>query len=216
MLLEVKKIVVPPGQTIVLTDLDWSEFEGILEELGEHRSSRIAYDSGNLSIMTPLPKHEVSKVLIGDLIKVILEELNLDFWSLGSTTFKNQKMQQGIEPDDCFYIQNESVIRGKDRIDLAIDPVPDLVIEVEITSRPNLGIYAKLGVPELWRFDEDGKLKIDLLQDGVYLSSDVSSIFPNIPVTTIIPEYLIKAKENGRNKTMKEFRQWVIARLRSK
>ena len=213
MLVEVKKIVVPPGQTIVLRDLDWLEFEGILEELGEHRSSRIAYDSGTLSIMTLLPEHEVSKVLIGDLIKVLLEELNLDFWSLGSTTFKNKIMQQGIEPDDCFYLQNESVIRGKERIDLEIDLVPDLAIEVEVTSRSNLSIYAKLGVTELWRF-EDGKLKIDLLRDGVYISSDVSLIFPNIPVTTIIPEYLIQAKKNGRNKTMKEFRQLVITGFR--
>ncbi len=208
MLLEVKKIVVPPGQTIILQDINWTEFEAILEELGEDRNSRIAYDGSILSIMTPLPEHEVSKVLIGDLIKVLLEELNKDFWSLGSTTFKNKIMQQGIEPDDCFYIQNESAIRDKDRIDLAKDPVPDLAIEIEVTSRSNLSIYAKLGVNELWRFD-DGKLKIDRLQNGVYISSNTSSIFPNIPVTTIIPEYIVKAKKNGRNKTMKEFRKYI-------
>lgn len=208
MLVEVKKIVVPPGQTIILQDINWSEFEAILEELGEKRNSRIAYDGRTLSIMTPLPEHEVNKVLVGDLVKVLLEELNRDFWSLGSTTFKNKLMQQGIEPDDCFYIQNESAIRGKDRIDLTSDPVPDLAIEIEVTSRSNLSIYAKLGVTELWRFD-NGKLKIDCLQNGVYLSSDTSLIFPNIPVTTIIPEYIAKAKKNGRNKTMKEFRKYI-------
>ena len=208
MLLEVKKIVVPPGQTIILQDINWTEFEAILEELGEERNSRIAYDGSILSIMTPLPEHEVNKVLVGDLVKVLLEELNKDFWSLGSTTFKNKIMQQGIEPDDCFYIQNESAIRGKDRIDLTSDPVPDLAIEIEVTSRSNLSIYAKLGVNELWRFD-NGKLKIDRLQDGVYVSSNTSSIFPNIPVTTIIPEYIVKAKKNGRNKTIKEFRKYL-------
>ena len=208
MLLEVKKIVVPPGQTIILQDINWTEFEAILEELGEERNSRIAYDGSILSIMTPLPEHEVNKVLVGDLVKVLLEELNKDFWSLGSTTFKNKIMQQGIEPDDCFYIQNESAIRGKDRIDLTSGPVPDLAIEIEVTSRSNLSIYAKLGVNELWRFD-NGKLKIDRLQDGVYVSSNTSSIFPNIPVTTIIPEYIVKAKKNGRNKTIKEFRKYL-------
>lgn len=208
MLLEVKKIVVPPGQTIVLKDINWAEFEAILEELGERRSSRIAYDGRTLSIMTPLPEHEVSKVLVSNLVEIILEELNLDFWSLGSTTFKNKIMQQGIEPDNCFYIQNESAIRGKDRIDLAKDPVPDLAIEIEVTSRSNLSIYAKLGVNELWRFD-DGKLKIDRLQDGVYVSSNTSSIFLDLPITTIIPEYIVKAKKNGRNKTMKEFRKYI-------
>ena len=208
MLLEVKKIVVPPGQTIVLKDIDWSDFEAILEDLGEHRSSRIAYDRGILSIMSPLPEHEVNKVLIGDLLKVLLEELELDFWSLGSTTFKNKIMLQGIEPDDCFYIKNESLIRGKNRIDLVIDPPPDLAIEVEVTSRSNLSIYAKLGVSELWRFEKN-KLKIDILQDGVYVNSDFSSIFADIPLLDIIPEYLAKAKANGRNKTIKEFRQFI-------
>ena len=209
MLLEVKKIVVPPGQTIVLRDINWSDFEEILEDLEERRSSRIAYDCGTLSIMTPLPEHEVNKVLIGDLLKVLLEELDIDFWSLGSTTFKNKIMKQGIEPDDCFYIKNEALIRGKDRIDLTIDPPPDLAIEVEVTSRSNTNIYAKLGVPELWRF-EKGKLKIDILQDGAYVNSDVSSIFSDIPLINIIPEYLAKAKENGRNQTMKEFRKFII------
>ena len=208
MLLEVKKILVPPGQTIILQDIDWSDFEAILEELGEHRSSRIAYDCGTLYIMAPLPEHEVSKVLIGDFLKVLLEELDIDFWSLGSTTFKNQIMMKGIEPDDCFYIQNESLIRGKDRIDLTIDPPPDLAIEVEVTSRSHPSIYAQLGVPELWRF-EKGKLKIDTLQDGVYVNSDISSILSAIPLIDIIPEYLAKARENGRNKTIKEFRKKI-------
>ena len=212
MLLEVKKIIVPPGQTILLRDINWSDFEAILEDLGESRSSRIAYDCGTLSIMTPLPEHEVNKVLIGDLLKVLLEELDIEFWSLGSTTFKNKIMLQVIEPDDCFYIKNEALIRGKDRIDLTIDPPPDLAIEVEVTSRSNTNIYEKLGVTELWQF-EKGKLNIDILQDGAYVNSDVSSIFSDIPLINIIPEYLAKAKANGRNKTMKEFRKLVIALL---
>ncbi len=210
MLLEVKKIVVPPGQAIILRDINWSDFEAILEDLGEHRSSRIAYDCGTLYIMEPLPEHEVSKVLITNLVEIVLEELDIDFWSLGSTTFKNQIMMKGIEPDNCFYIQNESLIRGKDRIDLTIDPPLDLAIEVDVTSRSHPSIYAKLGVPELWRF-EKGQLKIDILQDGVYVNYDVSSIFPAIPLIDIIPEYLAKAKENGRNKTIKEFRKKIIS-----
>ena len=208
MLLELKKIVVPPGQTILLQDIDWSDFEAILEELGEHRASRVAYNNGTLTIMTPLPEHEVNKVLIGDLLKVLLEELDIEFWSLGSTTFKNKIMLQGIEPDDCFYIEHESAVRGKNRLDLTIDPPPDLAIEVEVTSRSNPNIYASLGVPELWQFTK-GKLQINLLQNGMYVESDISPHFPDLPLVDIIPEYLAKAKENGRNKAIKEFRQWL-------
>ena len=111
MLLELRRLIVPPGQRVLLHEVSWQEFESILEELG-HRSARIAYDNGILEIMTPLPEHEDDKEIIGDLVKALLEELDIEFRSLGSTTYKNQAMLQGIEPDQCFYIQNESVIRG--------------------------------------------------------------------------------------------------------
>ena len=74
MLLEVTRIIVPPGQTVVLENVSWSEFEAILEALGEHRSSRIAYDKGILEIMTPLPEHEVNKVYISNFVEILLEE----------------------------------------------------------------------------------------------------------------------------------------------
>ena len=101
-----------------MQDIDLPDFEGILKELGESRSSRIAYDGKTLSITTPLPEHEVDKVLVNNFVETLLEELNRDFWSLGLTTFKNRAIKKGIEPDNCFYIQNKSAIRGKDRINL--------------------------------------------------------------------------------------------------
>ncbi|WP_082172564.1 Uma2 family endonuclease [Limnoraphis robusta] len=208
MLLELKRIDVPPGHKVLLTDVSWLEFETILEELGEHRAARIAYDRGTLEIMTPLPEHEVDKVFIGDFIKALLEEMDIEFYPLGSTTFKNELMKQGIEPDDCFYIENEAAVRGKDRLDLTIDPPPDLALEIDVTSRTHPNIYAALGVGELWRF-EKGKLQINLLQSGQYVESEFSPHFPNFPLKEIIPEYLKRAKTEGRNKTMKAFRTWV-------
>ncbi|MFN6157963.1 MAG: Uma2 family endonuclease, partial [Dolichospermum sp.] len=125
MLLELKRIHVPPGQRVILENVTWKELETIIAELGEHRAARIAYDRGILEIMSPLPEHEDDKEIISDLVKALLEELNIEFRCLGSTTFKNQFMAQGIEPDQCFYIKNEAVIRGKKRLDLTIDPPPD-------------------------------------------------------------------------------------------
>ncbi|MDJ0651378.1 MAG: Uma2 family endonuclease, partial [Xenococcaceae cyanobacterium MO_188.B19] len=68
MLLEINRIIVPPGQTILLENISWSEFEAILEDLGEKRSSRIAYDCGNLAIMTPLPEHEINKIYVSNFV----------------------------------------------------------------------------------------------------------------------------------------------------
>ncbi|GAX40069.1 hypothetical protein NIES4075_10310 [Tolypothrix sp. NIES-4075] len=208
MLLELKRIQVPPGQRVLLKDVTWQEFKTILEDLGEHRAARIAYDRGTLEIMAPLPEHEYDKEIIGDLIKALLEELDNEFLSLGSTTFKNQAMAQGIEPDQCFYIQNESKIRGKKRLDLTIDPPPDLALEVDITSRTHPNIYQALKVPELWRF-EKGKLQINILQDGTYVESQQSLNFPRFALIEVITQYLQQSTTAGRNATLKAFRLWV-------
>jgi Uma2 family endonuclease len=117
MLLELKRLEVPPGQRLLLQEVTWQEFETILEELGDHRGSRLAYDNGTLEIMMPLPEHEDDKEIVGDLIKALLEELDIEFRSLGSTTFKKSQTQ-GLEPDQCFYIRNEAAIRGKLQINV--------------------------------------------------------------------------------------------------
>lgn len=214
MLVELKRIDIPPGHKVFLTEVSWVEFEKILKELGEHRAARVAYDGRILEIMVPLPEHEANKVCIGDFIKALLEELDIEFYPLGSTTFKNELMEQGIEPDDCFYIENEAAVRGKDRLDLTVDPPPDLALEINITSRTHPGIYAALGVPELWRF-ENGKLQINTLEGGKYIESEFSPHFPNLLIKDIIPEYLKRVKSEGRNKTMKAFRTWVREHITS-
>ncbi|WP_414543859.1 Uma2 family endonuclease [Nostoc sp. CCY0012] len=207
MLLELNQLIVPVGHQLLIKDISWSIYQHILAELGENRSSRVSYSQGVLEIMAPLPEHEVAKVVIGDLVKALLEELDIEFWSLGSTTFDKENMDAGVEPDDCFYIQNEAVVRGKNRIDLNVDPPPDLAIEIDITSRTRFNNYAVLGVPELWRW-KGTKLEVNVLVDDKYIESS-SRIFPDLPIAQVIPEYLNRSKSEGRNAAMKAFRTWV-------
>ncbi|AFY36040.1 Uma2 family endonuclease [Calothrix sp. PCC 7507] len=209
MLLQLNQLIVPVGHQLLIKDISWSAYKNILAELGENRNARVSYSQGVLEIMAPLPEHEVSKVIIGDFVKALLEELNMEFWSLGSTTFDQEKMAAGVEPDDCFYIQNEAAVRGKDRIDLTVDPPPDLAIEIDITSRTRFNNYEVLGVPELWRWNGT-KLEINVLVEGKYVKS-TSRIFPGLPIAEIIPEYLTRSKIDGRNAAMKAFRAWVQA-----
>ena len=121
--------------------------------------------------MAPLPAHEFDKEIISDFLKAFLEELEIEFLTLGSMTFKNSSMLQGVEPDQCFYIQNESQVRGKKRLDLAVNSPPDLVLEVDIIARTHPDIYAGLGVPELWR-REGEQIQIYILQAGQYVEVD--------------------------------------------
>ena len=208
MLLELKRWEIPPGHQALIKNVSWSELEQILEELGETRSSRISYSNGNLEIMTPLPEHEYSKVLISDFVRIILEELEQEYWNLGATTFKSEKMAQAVEADECFYIQNEAIVRGEKRIDLNRMPPPDLVIEIDITNRTRFNNYQLLGVPELWRYDGTN-LEINRLQSGTYILSDESLQFPQLAIKEIIPQYLEASKNEGKLTILKQFRRWV-------
>jgi len=98
--------------------------------------------------MTPLMPHEHWNRLIEHLIFVLAEELNLEIYPTGSTTFKRLNQARGAEPDSSFYIQNAG---SKREIDLTQDPPPDLVVEIDITSSSlnRFQIYATLGVPNL-------------------------------------------------------------------
>jgi len=50
----------------------------------------------------PSPEPEIDKELIGDMVKILLEELDIDNECFGSTTFKRQDVAKGIEPDHAF------------------------------------------------------------------------------------------------------------------
>ncbi|WP_414572980.1 hypothetical protein [Nostoc sp. CCY 9925] len=85
---QLRQIDLQPGQCLTLREINWAEFEAILEELGEHRATRVAYYQEALEIRVPSPEHEVDKELIGDMVKILLDELELDWEPYGSTTFK--------------------------------------------------------------------------------------------------------------------------------
>lgn len=206
--LQLEQIVVNPGHQLLLKNVSWSEFEKILAELGDKRASRLSYSKGMLEIMVPLPEHEFSKKIIGDLVSALLDELGIEFWPLGSVTIKKQSMLEGVEPDECYYITNESAVRGRDRLNFEIDPPPDLAIEIDITSRTAFDNYEVLGVPEFWRYDGQ-KLQINILQNGKYIQSQTSSIFPQVDVVNLFPQLLSISKVSGRSGAIRQLRLTV-------
>jgi Uma2 family endonuclease len=212
MLLELQQIIVKPGQEMLLKDISWQQLENILAEMGEKRAARISYSDGWLEIMVPLPEHEKKKEYIGDLVKILLETLQIDFEPFGSTTLKNEQMRQAVEPDTCFYIQNQAAVIGKNRLDLTVDSPPDLAIEIDITSRTRFDNYEILGVPELWRYTKQG-LEISVLQEGKYIKVLSSPNFPNIPIVELINEYVQQCLTIGRSQAMRNFRTWVKSNI---
>jgi Uma2 family endonuclease len=204
--LQLRQLDVPPGQRLLVHEVDWAEFEAILAELGEKRSARIAYNQRTLEIRMPLPEHEVDKEIIGDIVKILLEELAIDCECFGSTTFKQKDMASGIEPDQCFYIQNHARMRGKRRLDLTLDPPPDLSIEVDVTSKTQLDAYVSLGVPELWIYD-GSILKIYILGATGYQQVTDSSIFSSIALLDLVNETIAESQVLGRSPALRNLRQ---------
>jgi len=210
--LQLKQLSVPLGQRIILTDVNWSNFEDVLQELGEKRASKVACFKDKLEIIMPLPEQEFDKEIIGDMVKILLEELAVDRECYGSTTFNRKDMAAGIEPDNCFYIQNYRLMIGKRRLDLTVDPPPDLAIEVDVTSKTQLSAYEALAVPELWQFSQ-GRLKINVLQAGKYVESSVSPIFPNFPIIEGVSQFVQMSLSQGSSAALRAFRKWVRERL---
>jgi Uma2 family endonuclease len=200
----VTTIHLSPGSHLLINDVTWEQYETLLTDLGEKRHfPRINYWNQTLEVMAPLPEHERAIVVIADLVKVMLRLQRRPWESLRSTTFKRLNLA-GVEPDDCFYIQNQQAIIGKNRIDLTVDPPPDLAIESDVTSKTKTEAYRAIGVPELWIY-EAGRLTIYQLRDDLYVESDISLIFPTVPIKTLIPQVVQRAKEIGSSQALLEF-----------
>lgn len=200
-------------QRTVLHNISWETFEALLTDTGEHRDSRFAYEDGTLEIICALFEHENPKCNFGNFILVLAEEVDIEIRSAGSTTLKRKIAKKGIEPDSCYYIQNELAIRGRESLDLETDPAPDLAIEIDITSSSvnKLGIYSALGVSELWRYS-GRDLKFYQLIEGQYVECEFSIAFPIVSVSDI-SRFIQQSKTMGEIALLKSFRAWVREKL---
>lgn len=176
------------------------------------RCLRLTYNRGTLEIMAPPPEHELSKTVMGRFVETLAEESDIQIYPLGSTTFQRPELS-GAEPDECFYFRNIAAVRGKKRLSLPEDPAPDLVIEIDITrsSQNRLQVYADLGVVEVWIYNGDS-LTVKQLQNGIYITSQTSQFFANLPILEIA-RFLQQAQAMDYLELVKVFRSWVRSQI---
>jgi len=199
----------PASSTLLLHEVSWPEYEDLLALLPDNPRFRLSYDQGTLQIMTLSPRHERLKSLFTPLLTVLTEELNLNLVGLGSTTFRLAEAARGLEPDDCYYIHQAERMAGQDTIDLATDPPPDLVVEVDI-SHPSLDkfpIYASLRVPEVWRHDGH-TLQFFRLIGERYTQTPQSDLFPLLPAE-VLAGFVQQGNQHGIIPMIRAFRDWV-------
>ena len=202
---------VPTETRIMLTGVSWQTYERLLAETGVERHQRFAYRDGQLEIMVPLAGHEEPTRLLDDFVAVLVDELGIELRKLGSLTLKNSQQQKGLEPDCCFYIQNEAGVRGIEPLNFEIHPPPDLVVEVDNTSQSldKFSIYVALQVPEIWRLRGNELIIYGLNTQGKTYDVQSDSIaFPGFPIMDI-PQFIQQAKQKGQRSAVRAFRQMV-------
>lgn len=201
-----------PEQRLTLYNISWDTYELLLEAFGEHRAARLTYDRGVLEFMVPLEEHENPSDLIGVFIRTLVEESGWNIKSLASTTLKRKDLKKGAEPDKCYYIQNESQVRGR-VINLNFDPPPDLVVEVDITHTDinKNALYAELGIPEFWRYDGE-VLRIYQLQLNEYQEQATSPTFPWLQ-KQFFYQFLQQCQSQGEALANRQLRSWVQTQL---
>jgi Uma2 family endonuclease len=161
----------PSAQVIRYSGIDWPTYVAYYDSLGE-RHIRVTYADGEMEVMTVSGKHERGKTLLARLIEALFDELELDAEGAGSMTFRREDLQRAIEPDECYWIQHEPLIRDREDCNPECDPPPDLGLEVDITrsSMDRMEIYAKLKVPEVWRWDGTVQ-SLEALKDVISIGS---------------------------------------------
>lgn len=197
-----------PPSKLVMRGISWQTYKALMSEVGDDRDWRITYDRGILEIRMPLEEHEEPKGLLESFIEAIADELAIEVRKLGALTLEREDLTRAVEPDSCFYIQNEALVRGR-KINLAEDPPPDLVIESDYTSSSvnKQALYSAFGVPELWRYTKKDLLVYRRVEGG-YELCDCSLAFPCLPIAEVAG-FIEQSRTIGQRSAVRLFRQRV-------
>jgi len=202
-------ISVAEQQHIVLEDMSWEFYEHLLKEIGD-RHIWVTYDEGRLEIMSPQFTHELYSEWINRLIELICLERSIPVIGAGCTTFSLPKKKKGLEPDKCYYFEHaEEAARFRGKFNPKIHPVPELVVEIDISSRsvPREPIYAALGVPEIWRFDGEHLQALHLI-DGKYVARSRSLALPFLSMDEF-EGFVLRMGEPNQLQILRQFRTWI-------
>lgn len=202
-----EKIYLPPG-TVVRMPATWENYQNLCQQRGDGSIPRIKYRTGEVLLMSPLPKHGRDASLIADMIKVLLDYNGREYDSFTPVTMELPE-ESGIEPDYCFYIDNWEAVSGKERIDWRVDPPPDLLLEIDVTSYSDVNDYLPYRVPEIWLFRRN-QLAIYQLQTTEYSLSTHSRYFPDIDLQELIIKYRQIAYERNTSAAIRQLRQVTL------
>lgn len=203
-----------PERRVFLGGVSWETYQS-LRRAEENSNLRMTFDRGALEIVSPSRKHEHVSYLVGRMIDQWTFVQKIDIAAGRNTTFARRDLERGLEPDNCYWITHEKIMREKDEVDLRFDPPPDLVLEVDITrsSIPKLPIYAALGVPEVWHWKLDALEVLRLDSQSAYQAKKGSVELRGFPLAAATK---LLALRSGKSDTavIQEFMRTIKSRRR--
>lgn len=202
-----------PGQRAVIYGLDWAAYCEI-DASFQGRRVRMTYDRGTMEVMPVSSPHGRYDHLITQLIVILADETDAPFGGFDAFTLNRKDLDRGVLPDQCYYFANEPRVRSKRPIDLAVDPPPDLALEIDITSSSlnRLAVYAAIGVPEVWRYDATKLTCYRRGADGHYAVSEESGVVPGLRPADLMP-FVLRCEQEQQRAVLSDFRVWVRAQI---
>jgi Uma2 family endonuclease len=115
-----------------LSGVGWEDYSRFLRLFAERPGYRLTYDRGELEILSPLFEHGKDAYFLGRMVDALSEEWGIAIVAGGTVTLRRR--QRGLEADACYWVANAARVATLRHINLAVDPPPDLAIEVDVTS----------------------------------------------------------------------------------
>jgi Uma2 family endonuclease len=193
---------------MVLENVSWDTFVALAEE---RRGSvpRMTYNEGVLEMMNPKRKHENIGRLIGRMIEAYSEIKGIEILSVASVTVKRSDLKKAYEADESYYVTNIDRVLEKEELDFEVDPAPDLVVEVELTSSAidKLELFAAMQVREVWRHDGNS-VQFYRWVNARYESIPESFELPGLKAT-LINRFLDQRLQAGETTLIRSFRSEI-------
>ena len=196
-----------PAETrMLLENVRWETYVALADERTGN-IPQMTYSQGRLELMSPKKEHETAKSLLGLMVYAFCEEREIEILAVASTTFRRTDLEKGFEADESYYIEHAETMRARDEIDLSIDPPPELVIEIEITSPAisKLDLLASMGVQEVWRCDGETLTLVRLTNDRYEPITD-SIALEGFPIS-IAQSLLAERLNQGVTTLIRQFRK---------
>lgn len=205
----------PPAQQedsldrFVLDGVSWRRYLHLLQAF-DGRRVRVNYCRGSIEITSVSCLHERYKALWSLLISMRALYAEDPCAGFGSMNLRRRSKRCGLEPDACFFVQHEPQSRGRRCFNWEVDPMPDLVLEIELEQNEinRLDILAELGVPEVWHWHNYHLATLLLSGSKTYTASERSQVFPDIKPGELTAICEI-AFQQGDLKMVKALETWV-------